>query len=245
MRRRTHTALAALGLGLAVTAATVAVILWVTNDMRWMLLLGSVGLLGSALWAGSRRRGGVVAFLFLSLPLLLFFAVLVVPELPGLWPHLGIWLGFAVVGWIGFRSPGRRRSLAIAALTVLVAGGAWYSFGYVPDAIAGALNRNRDEPAPEFVLVVHAQVHRADVEVLVVANDSGGDTPEAIAAFVADRDLAVPFLYDPGGAAHKAFGFAGLPGLVVIDRDDRVRFSREGFNAAEDNFEDSLVGESS
>jgi thiol-disulfide isomerase/thioredoxin len=280
MRRETQTALAAFGLGLAVAATTVAVILWVTNDMRWMLLLGSVGLLGSALWAGSRRRGGGIAFLLLSSPLLLLHAALVVPELPGLWPHLAIWLGIAVVGWVGFRSKGRGSSAAIAALAILVAAGTWYAFSYVPDAISGALSRNRDEPAPEFVLetlegspypvelleskvvvldffgtwclpciaelpeieaVYRRYASVQDVEVLVVANDSGGDTPEAVAAFVADRDLTVPFLYDPDGVAHRAFGFAGLPGLVVIDRGDRVRFSREGYNAAEDNFEDSLV----
>ena len=44
MTDRTRTALLAFGSGLAVAAVTVATILWVTNDMRWMLLLGSVGL---------------------------------------------------------------------------------------------------------------------------------------------------------------------------------------------------------
>ena len=48
----------ALAIGLATTATAVAVILWVTNDMRLMLLLGAVGLFGGALWVGSRRRGG-------------------------------------------------------------------------------------------------------------------------------------------------------------------------------------------
>ena len=75
----------------------------------------------------------------------------------------------------------------------------------------------------------------------MVANDSGGDTPESIRAFVEGRDLDVPFVYDPGGKAHKAFGFAGLPGLVVIDRTDRIRFTREGYNAAEHNFLENLV----
>ncbi len=75
----------------------------------------------------------------------------------------------------------------------------------------------------------------------MVANDSGGDTPGAIRAFVEKRDLEVPFLYDPGGKAHKAFGFAGLPGLVVIDRADRIRFTREGYNAAETGFQENLV----
>ena len=53
--------------------------------------------------------------------------------------------------------------------------------------------------------------------------------------------LEVPFLYDPSGKAHKAFGFAGLPGLVVIDRANRVRLMREGYNAAEHDFQENLV----
>ena len=39
-------ALLAFGAGLAVALATVALILWVTNDMRWVLLLGSEDLFG-------------------------------------------------------------------------------------------------------------------------------------------------------------------------------------------------------
>ena len=75
----------------------------------------------------------------------------------------------------------------------------------------------------------------------MVANDSGGDTPEGIREFLAGRELEVPFLYDPGGKAHKAFGFAGLPGLVVIDRAGRVRLTREGYNAAEHDFQENLA----
>ena len=40
--RPAWTAVLALGIGLATAATTVAVILWVTNDMRLMLLLGAV-----------------------------------------------------------------------------------------------------------------------------------------------------------------------------------------------------------
>ena len=32
-----------------------------------------------------------------------------------------------------------------------------------------------------------------------------------------------------------------MPGLVVIDRADRIRFTREGYNAAETDFQESLV----
>ena len=280
MTRQSRNALLAFGSGLAVVAATVAMILWVTNDMRWMLLLGSLGLFGAALWAGSRRRGGVVGFLLLCLPLMLFHALLVVPELPGLWPHLAIWLALALLGWLGFRSEERSSPAAIAAVVATAALASWYAIAYVPGAISLSLNQSRDEPAPAVAFdnlegssypmdsldnkvvvldffatwcapciaelpeidAIHRRYASAlDVEVLVVANDSGGDTPESIQAFVEARDLGVPFVYDPGGKAHRAFGFAGLPGLVVIDRSDRIRFTREGYNAAEHNFQEDLV----
>ena len=51
----------------------------------------------------------------------------------------------------------------------------------------------------------------------------------------------MPFVFDPGGTAHRAFGFAGLPGLIVIDRADRVRVMREGYNAAETGFQETVV----
>ena len=280
MTTSVRSAALALAIGVATTATTVAVILWVTNDMRLMLLLGAVGLFGGALWAGSRRRGGVVGFLLLSLPLLLLFGTQVVPEMPSLWPHMMLWLALALVGWLGFRSQGRPSWTTIAALVVLAAMGSWYAFAYVPGAISRSLARFQDEPAPEFafeslegdpypmasledkvvVLDFFATwcapciaempeidaIYRRfasipDVEVLVVANDSGGDTPEAIRQFLAGRELEVPFLYDPSGKAHKAFGFAGLPGLVVIDRANRVRLMREGYNAAEHDFQENLV----
>ena len=280
MTHATRTALFAVASGLAVAAGTVAVILWVTNDMRWMLFLGSAGFFGAAVWTGSRRRGGALSLLLLCLPLMLLHALLVVPELPGLWPHLPIWLAFALLGWLGFRSRERPWWPAIGALVAVAALASWYAFAYVPGAISRSLDQFRDEPAPAITLeslrgspypveslagkvvvldffatwcapciaelpeleAIHRRYATApDVEVLVVANDSGGDTPESIREFVAGRDVDVPFAYDPGGKAHKAFGFAGLPGLVVIDTTGRIRFAREGYNAAEHDFQEKLV----
>jgi peroxiredoxin len=79
------------------------------------------------------------------------------------------------------------------------------------------------------------------VEILVVANDSGGDTLESISAFVEEYDLEIPFAYDPGGKAHSAFGFAGHPGLVVLDGSGNIRLTREGYNAAEVHLRQNLL----
>jgi thiol-disulfide isomerase/thioredoxin len=93
---------------------------------------------------------------------------------------------------------------------------------------------------PELEEVRRHFAGRDDVTLLVVANDSGNDTRDSIRAFVAKRGLELEFAYDPGGKAHKAFGFAGLPGLVVIDRAGRIRLTREGYNSAESGFRKSL-----
>ena len=279
MSSRVRTALLALGLGIAVAAAIPVVVLWVTNDMRWLLLLGAVGLFGGALWLGGRRGGGAIGLALLCLPPLMLFGVAVLPELPGLWPHLVLWLGFATIGWYGLRSGARPKLVVVAGLVAVAAIASWYAFAYVPAEISRSLGRQRDDPAPAFTLetlegepypvdslegkvvvldffatwcahciaelpeinAVHQRyAAQSDVEILVVASDSR-DTPKAIREFVAGRDLQVSFLYDSGGRAHEAFGFAGFPGLAVIDKTARLRFTREGYNAAEHDFQEKLV----
>jgi peroxiredoxin len=222
----------------------------------------------------------VVDLVLLCLPLIALYGLLVLPELPGLWGHLVLWLFFAVFGWLGFREPQGPSRTAIVAFGLMAAFGCWYAVAYIPGEISRTLSQLRDEPAPEFALVtlqgealapeslegrvvvldffatwcapcvaelpeIDAIYRRysgtPEVEVLVVANDSGGDTPEAILGFIDGRDLDVPFVYDPEGRAHRAFGFVGLPGLVVIDRAGRIRFTREGYNAAEGGFQKTLI----
>jgi peroxiredoxin len=279
MTSRVRTALLALGLGIAVAAAIPALVLWVTNDMRWVLLLGAAGLFGGALWLGGRRGGGATGLALLCIPPLLLFGAAVIPELPGLWPHMVLWLGFATIGWYGLRSGARPKPVVVAGLVAVAAVASWYAFAYVPAEISRSLGRQHDDPAPAFTLetlegepyrvdsfegkvvvldffatwcapciaelpeidAVHRRyATQPDVEILVVAGDPR-DTPEAIRRFLAGRDLQVPFVYDSGGRAHAAFGFAGFPGLAVIDKTARLRFTREGYNAAEHDFQENLV----
>jgi len=88
---------------------------------------------------------------------------------------------------------------------------------------------------PELETLQRRHAADDDVVILVVANDSGGDSPQATGDFRQRRQIALDFAYDAGGAAHRAFGFLGLPGLVMIDCGGNVRLAREGFNEAEDD----------
>ena len=82
----------------------------------------------------------MVGFLLFFLPMPLLFALQVVPELPGLWPHLPIWLAFALLGWWGFRpGVGTARAAGIAVLVVALVA-SWYAAARVPAAISAALS---------------------------------------------------------------------------------------------------------
>lgn len=139
----------ALALGLLIAAAIVAVILYVSDDMRWLLAIGAVTLFTASAWVGGRRRGGIVAFLLLLIPLFALFGLKVVPQLPGLWPHMLFWLGFALLGWIGVRA-GSSSAVTLVALAVVTGASSWYGLAYVPNAISRTLTQVLDDPAPRF-----------------------------------------------------------------------------------------------
>jgi peroxiredoxin len=94
---------------------------------------------------------------------------------------------------------------------------------------------------PEIVLVRASLQDRSDIEFVIVATNSGGDTPERLRSFGRLRHITLPLAFDPGGKAHAAFGLRGFPGLVVIDRTGRVRLKREGYNSSETSFGTDLT----
>ena len=94
---------------------------------------------------------------------------------------------------------------------------------------------------PELARVRAELRDQGDIEFVVVASDAGGDTPERFKSFVERRHITLPLAYDPGGKAHTAFGFTGVPALAVLDRTGRVRLTHQGYNAAEMNFGRDLV----
>ena len=74
---------------------------------------------------------------------------------------------------------------------------------------------------------------REDVLLVVVASDVAGDTPDSIRACMKKNNIGLRTAFDRGGKAHDAFGFVGVPALVVLDKSGNVRLTREGYNRAE------------
>jgi thiol-disulfide isomerase/thioredoxin len=94
---------------------------------------------------------------------------------------------------------------------------------------------------PEIALVRAGLQDRHDIEFVVVATNSGGDTPDRLRSFGRLRHITLPLAFDQGGKARAAFGLRGFPGLVVIDRTGRVRLTRVGYNSSETSFRADLT----
>ena len=80
-----------------------------------------------------------------------------------------------------------------------------------------------------------------DIEFVLVATNSGGDTPERVRAFAQRRQISLPVAFDPGRKTMHAFGLNGFPNLVVIDRTGRVRLTHTGYNSSERSFRRDLT----
>ncbi len=96
---------------------------------------------------------------------------------------------------------------------------------------------------PEMIALRSDLGRNDDIELVLVGSDQfvGNDTPERFREFAQKRHLTLPLAFDSGKKAHDSFGVRGVPCLVIIDRQGRVRFTHEGYNPAEANFRSDLV----
>lgn len=159
-------------LGLVIAATVFAFLQWVSTDLRWVFALGLALTLAAGVWNGRRRSGDLLDVLLLSLPLAAAFAILVVPELPALWPHCVLWVVAAAAGH-AWQQAGARRLAATGGLLAVVFAGAAYGAFYLPHAIARALSQDRNQPAPEIALQTLAgvEIPRRDWQGKVVVLD--------------------------------------------------------------------------
>lgn len=81
-----------------------------------------------------------------------------------------------------------------------------------------------------------------NVVFLVVNADLGGDTPEKFQTFINSKSYDFQFAYDHGSKLYDMLKLTGkgLPVLLIIDKDQNVRFVHVGFNTAETNFAEDI-----
>lgn len=218
----------ALALGLIVVAGVFGTALAVSENLRLLYATGALILFLFAAWLGSESPRDWPNFLLLYVPLAAMFAFFVLHQLPFLWPQL-LLLAFAVVvdsAPVFSFQPVSEGGVPVAAtsgkILLIDFFGTW-----CPRCIA---------ELPELQLVRSTLSKRDDIQFVVVATNSGGDTPERLRTFGRVRHITLPLAFDPGGKAHAAFGLSGFPGIVVIERTGHVRLTRQGCNSSETSF---------
>ena len=77
----------------------------------------------------------------------------------------------------------------------------------------------------------------------VINADLAGDSPEKFKAFIAKNNYNFEFAYDTGSAIFKQLnlGSSGLPSLLIIDKNQNIRFLHIGYNTAETTFADTMI----
>jgi thiol-disulfide isomerase/thioredoxin len=68
-----------------------------------------------------------------------------------------------------------------------------------------------------------------DHQVLTVAVNSG--SPDAIVAWMAERNLVMPTVSDPAGRLSRAYGVAAFPTTFWVDADGRIQHREVGYTS--------------
>jgi len=94
---------------------------------------------------------------------------------------------------------------------------------------------------PELAAVRAELQNNRDIQFVIAASELGNDTPDRFRAFIERRHVNIPLAFDAGGKVHDSFGLHGVPALVVLDREGRVRLTRAGYNSAETSLHHDMV----
>jgi thiol-disulfide isomerase/thioredoxin len=142
----------AISLGIGVLAAAIALAAMVarSNDLRVLYGVGALSLCLSAFWL--RRWKSPLLIALVTAPLLLFFGLAVLPQLPGLWPVLPLFVIAAIAG-AALPGDGVRRAFGVLLLVLLVSVSGWYVTRALPRAISESLTQHVNRPAPAFAFV--------------------------------------------------------------------------------------------
>lgn len=82
-----------------------------------------------------------------------------------------------------------------------------------------------------------------DDVVFLIMNPDIHDTPEKFDAFIEKTKYPFLFAYDHDSHIYKQLKLqqAGLPTLLLIDKDQKIRQQHIGYNPAESNFSENLI----
>lgn len=98
---------------------------------------------------------------------------------------------------------------------------------------------------PELARVRDHFEANQDVQFYIVNSDQRRDTPEKARKFITKHGNGFSFGYDHDRKTYKAIGLtgAGVPSLVVLDRNGNVRIKHVGYNKAETDFVENMIGQ--
>ena len=142
--------LAAIILGTLAFGVVLGIAFSVSNDLRLVYVVGTVLLFCGAIWLGRRKRDWFAALLFVlpSIGGYSFFT----SKVPALWVNNALWVAVVAVGLAIVDLARNRRGIAIAAVTALLIGSAWYCLSYAPNQLARSFGRIQDASAPTYNL---------------------------------------------------------------------------------------------
>lgn len=96
---------------------------------------------------------------------------------------------------------------------------------------------------PELARVRDHFSSNSEVQFYIVNSDQGGDTPEKAERFIERFGNGFSFGYDHDRKTYKAIGLkgAGVPSLVILDKQGNVRLRHIGYNKAETDFVGNII----
>ena len=149
------TRLIGLALGILVLVIVFGLGLLSSGDIRVIYIVGTVALLGGAMWLGASGRSDWIAVGLLALPLFAVFSFVVLAQIPALWFVLLFWAIAVTIGLFvvkAVRARTRHSFTVVIASVALLACSLWCCISYFPKLLADKLNHFTSASAPLFAL---------------------------------------------------------------------------------------------
>jgi peroxiredoxin len=264
--------------GIIVTLIIALIMLKVTIDFQNLLFIGSALFFIAGLFNSKTTLNYILAATLISLTYILFFTILVLEQLPGLYYFLIIYFVACVLG-LYYKT---YKLKIIVSLVVLLSIMSFLSIKVIPIDIEDNLTESKSEALPSFKitnisgdvlntdelkgkviildffgtwcgpcikeLVELDKIQKEfkdndDVVFFVINANIGGDTPKKFNAFIDKHNYKFNFAYDYDSEIYKLLKLQefGVPVLLIIDKDQKIRIQHVGYNTAETHFSENLI----